>query len=95
LNFTGIVTVALAIDAKGILVADPEVDLIGIPEVDADGEKFDAIAYDAALDTVEQLPKGRRRDPDAVAESVKRAVRGAIAARWGKKPLCVVQVLVV
>jgi ribonuclease J len=95
LSFTGIVTVALAIDAKGILVADPEVDLIGIPEVDADGEKFDAIAYDAALDTVEQLPKGRRRDPDAVAESVKRAVRGAIAARWGKKPLCVVQVLVV
>jgi ribonuclease J len=95
LAFVGVVSVALAIDEKGMLVADPEIELIGIPEADADGEKFDTIAYEVAAETVEQLPKARRRDPDAVAESVKRAVRGAIAARWGKKPLCVVQVLVV
>ena len=95
LGFVGIVTVALAIDDKGVLAADPEVELIGIPEVDAEGEKFAAIAYDAVLDTVENLPKGRRRDPEAVLEAVKRAVRGAVADRWGKKPICVVQVIVV
>jgi ribonuclease J len=78
-----------------MLAADPEVELIGIPEADADGEKFDAIAYDAALDTVEQMPKQRRRDPEAIAESVRRAVRAAVAQRWGKKPICLVQVLVV
>jgi ribonuclease J len=77
------------------LVADPEVELIGIPETDADGEKFDAIAYDAALDTVERMPKPRRRDPEAIAEAVRRAVRAAIAQRWGKKPICVVQAIVV
>jgi ribonuclease J len=76
-------------------VADPEVELIGIPEADAGGEKFDTIAYEAALDTVEQMPKPRRRDPDAIAESVRRAVRAAVAQRWGKKPICLVQVLVV
>src|SRR5690349_7454722 len=95
LGFVGLVAVALALDNRGELAADPEVELIGIPEADADGEKFDAIAYDAVLDTVEQMPKPRRRDPEAIAESVRRAVRGAVAQRWGKKPICLVQVLVV
>jgi ribonuclease J len=95
LGYVGLVVVALALDERGMLAADPEVELIGIPEADADGEKFDAIAYDAALDTVEQMPKQRRRDPEAIAESVRRAVRAAVAQRWGKKPICLVQVLVV
>jgi ribonuclease J len=95
LGFVGIVCVALALDERGLLTADPAVELIGIPETDAEGEKFDAIAYDAVLDTVENLPKPRRRDPEEVAESVRRAVRAAVAERWGKKPICVVQVIVV
>jgi ribonuclease J len=90
-----VVSVALALDDKGMLAADPEVELIGIPEADQDGEKFAEIAYDVALETVEDMPKARRRDPDAMAESVKRAVRAAIASRWGKKPLCIVLVVVV
>jgi ribonuclease J len=95
LSMTGVVSVALALDDKGMLAADPEVELIGIPEADQDGEKFAEIAYDVALETVENMPKARRRDPDAMAESVKRAVRAAIASRWGKKPLCIVLVVVV
>jgi ribonuclease J len=95
LGFVGMAAVALALDERGMLVADPEVDLIGIPEADAGGEAFVAIASRAALGTVEQLPKARRRDPEAVSEAVRRAVRGAIAERWGKKPICLVQVLVV
>jgi ribonuclease J len=95
LGYVGIVSIALALDERGVLAADPSVELIGIPEADAEGEKFDAIAYDAVLDTVENLPKPRRRDPEAIGEAVKRAVRGAVAERWGKKPICIVQVLVV
>ena len=95
LSFVGVVAVAVALDERGELVADPEVDLIGIPEADADGMSFTEIAYNAALETVEQLPKARRRDPDALAESLKRGVRAAVANRWGKKPLCLVQVLIV
>jgi ribonuclease J len=95
LSMSGVVSVALALDDKGMLAADPEVELIGIPEVDQDGGKFAELAYDVALETVEQMPKARRRDPDAIGESVKRAVRAAIASRWGKKPLCIVLVAVV
>ncbi len=52
-------------------------------------------AYDAVLATFDSLPRGRRRDPDTVAEAVRRAVRAAIAERWGKKPMCHVHVLTV
>ena len=51
------------------------------------------IALDAVEEAFESLPKPRRRDPDAVAEAVRRAVRGAIAERWNKKPICHVHVL--
>ncbi len=95
LSFAGIVTVALALSEKGALVADPEVELIGIPETDAGGASMTDIARDAVEEAFEALPKPRRRDPDAVAEAVRRAVRGAIAERWNKKPICHVHVLIV
>ena len=47
------------------------------------------------LSTFESLPKPRRRDPDSLAEAVRRAVRAAIAQRWRKKPICHVHVLTV
>jgi ribonuclease J len=77
------------------LLADPQVDLMGIPETNADRQSMLEIAYDAAVEIVEHLPKGRRRDPQAVEESVKRGVRAAIAGNWGKKPICLVHVLTV
>jgi ribonuclease J len=95
LSFSGIVTVALALTDKGQLAANPEVELIGIPETGADGDSMAEVAYEAAVETVESLPRPRRRDPDSVAEAVRRAVRAAVAARWGKKTHVTVQVLMV
>ena len=95
LSFSGIVVVSLAISDKGALLADPEVELIGIPEVNAGKQSMTEIAYDAVVETFEHLPKARRRDPEAVEESVKRAVRAAIAGNWGKKPICIVHVVAV
>jgi ribonuclease J len=95
LSFAGAVSVALALSAKGELVGDPSLDLIGIPERDRDGVALYETAYDAVIETFESLPRGRRRDPDAVAEAVRRALRAAIAERWGKKPMCHVHVLTV
>src|SRR5690242_20639524 len=95
LAHVGVVAVALAIDGSGTLVGDPELDLIGIPEADAAGDTLASIAYDAIVETVAQLPRARRRDPDSVAEAVRRAVRAAVGAHWGKKPLCLVHVLAI
>ncbi|MFZ5693344.1 MAG: ribonuclease J [Pseudomonadota bacterium] len=95
LSFVGLVTVALALTEKGQLAADPEVELFGIPETGKDGKALADIAMDAVEETFESLPKARRRDPDSVAEAVRRGVRGAIAQQWGKKPVCHVHVLAV
>jgi ribonuclease J len=95
LSFAGAVSVALALTDKGQLAADPELDLIGIPERDRDGGLMQEAVADAILQTFESLPRKRRSDPDAVAEAIRRAVRAAIAERWGKKPMCRVHVLTV
>jgi ribonuclease J len=95
LGFVGIVTVALAVTERGQLAADPELELMGIPENAADGEAMAEIAYDAVTETFDSLPVPRRRDPDALAETVRRAVRAAVAQHWGKKPICHVHVLTV
>ena len=93
--FAGCAFVAIAMNEKGELADDPEVDLIGIPEKNASGEALDDIVFDAVVSTVEGLPRARRRDPDALAESVRRAVRASVNEHWGKKPLCFVHVLTV
>ncbi len=95
LSFAGIAFVAMAMTDKGQLASDPEIELVGIPEKSASGEAMLEIANDVVLETFETLPKPRRRDPDAVEESIRRAVRGALAQNWGKKPLVYVHVLIV
>jgi ribonuclease J len=95
LSFAGIVSVALALSDNSTLAADPEIELIGIPETDAGGRRMDEIAREAVEEAFAALPKPRRRDPDEVAEAMRRAVRSAIAERWNKKPICHVHVLIV
>jgi ribonuclease J len=95
LSFAGIITVAVAVNDKGQLLADPEVELIGIPDSMAGGESMADVVYNAAVETLETLPKPRRRDPDSVAESVRRGVRAAVAQHWRKKPNVSVHIVVV
>lgn len=93
LAFAGFVSVALAITEKGELADDPAVELVGIPEKAQDGSAMSELVYDAVLDTLNGLPRARRRDPDSVAESVRRSIRSVLSSQWGKKPACHVHVL--
>ena len=93
LAFSGVVSVALAVNARGELIADPEVMLTGVPAADGFGHRIEDIATDAAVEAFESMPRVRRRDPEAVAEAVRRAIRAALADSWNKKPTCHVHVL--
>jgi ribonuclease J len=75
------------------MVGDPDVLFSGVPRKTREGGGIDALVDGAIFETFENLPRGKRRDPDAVAETIERAVRNAINGVWGKKP--VVHVLVV
>jgi ribonuclease J len=93
LSFAGAISIALALTERGDLADDPSVDLLGIPERDREGKLLAEAVRDAVEDTFQSLGRGKRRDPDAVAEAIRRAVRSAVNARWGKKPMCYVHVL--
>jgi ribonuclease J len=93
LGFAGVVSIALALSDRGELIGDPQVTLTGIPEADALGHRIEAIAYDAAMGAFGSMPRQRRRDPEAVGEAVRRAIRAALSATWNKKPTCHVHVL--
>ncbi len=93
LAFAGIVSVAIAIDQRGELSGDPAVEHMGIPERTRSGETFAELIDDAIAETLNGLPRARRRDPEAVEQAVSRAIRGVIRAHWGKKPACHVLVV--
>ncbi len=93
LAFAGVVTVAIAVTAKGDVAGDPDVVLAGLPKRTASGKSMDEIVDAAIFETLDSLPRQKRRDPDATATAVERSIRSAVAFAWGKKPT--VHVLVV
>jgi ribonuclease J len=93
LSFAGAISVALSITERGDMAEGPSLDLIGIPERDREGRSMHEVVHDALMQTFDSLPRVLRRDPDAIAEALRRAVRAAVAERWGKKPMCHVHVL--
>lgn len=95
LSYVGVVSASVVITAKGELAADPEIEVAGLPAEGIDGDALEDVAFEAALNALQSMPKPRRRDPDVVEEAVRRAIRGSINAQWGKKPVCHVLVSVV
>jgi len=93
LGFAGVVSIALAVDKRGDLVGDPDMVSAGLPQRGRAGEDMGDVIDEAVFKTFEGLARSRRRDFDMVAKAIERAVRGAVQAAWGKKPL--VHVLVV
>jgi len=93
LSFVGIVSVAVAIDGKGNIAADPEIALMGLPPRGKDGSDMVELVGNAVDQTLESLPRQRRRNADTVEKAVERAVRGAVNQVWGKKPVCHVLVM--
>ena len=93
LSFAGVVSIALALTPKGEMAGDPDVMIAGLPERTRDGAGFDEIINSAIFETFEGLPRGKRRDPEAISSAIERGVRNSVNAVWGKKPQ--VHVLVV
>ncbi len=93
LAFAGVVSIAIALTAKGEMAGDPDVLIAGLPKATRLGAGLDEIVDAAIFETFESLPRGKRRDADFVGGAIERAVRNAVNAAWGKKPT--VHVLIV
>lgn len=95
LSHNGMVAIAIVMTHKGELVSEPDARLNGIPEGVGEGDSLLDITLDAVDSAFGSIPRPRRRDPDLVAEAVRRAVRSAIGEVWGKRPVTEVMVTVV
>jgi ribonuclease J len=93
LAFAGVVSICVAMDTKGEMAGEARIALIGLPIRSSDGVPLEEIISDTVNSVISSMPRGRRKDADAVEDGVEKAVRGAVHAVWGKKP--VVHALVV
>ncbi len=93
LSFAGIVSVAIAIDERGEVAGDPVIEVMGLPAKSRRGDSIPDLVADAVGDVLDGMPRGRRRDPEAVEQAVVRAVRSTVQGVWGKKPACHVLVV--
>jgi ribonuclease J len=87
LSFAGIVSVAIAVDERGTLMSDAEIRTAGLPVKTSDGQDFDAFVLDLTEDLLENLPKKKLQDPEALRQILERGIRNGISAEWDKKPM--------
>ena len=75
--------------AAGSASAAARVSMLGrSPPQDAEGTPFEDILAEAVDVVVKSIPRARRRDDDAIRETVRGGVRRAAEEIWGKKPVC-------
>ena len=93
LSFAGVISIGIALTSKGELAGDPDVVMAGVPRQGRAGKAMDEIVDDAIFQTLDGLPRQKRRDADLVGGAVERAVRNAVRNVWGKKPMVHVLVM--
>jgi ribonuclease J len=92
LGFAGIISVAIVLSDRGLVLEDPQIELTGLPQKDDAGQPLRERIEDVVDETLDSLPKPKRRDAGAVRDAVRKAVRAEIDQAWGKKPTVVVLV---
>ena len=95
LSTVGIVAVAIAIDANGVIAADSEVEIDGVPKFTADGRSMQELILIAVEGTLDGIPPKKRKDEERVKDAVRRTVRATVDQQWGKKPIVKVLVCLV
>ena len=84
--YNGAAMATVLVNKHGKIVADPQVTLLGLEDGDALLDLQDDLS-DAVRDAVDRLPNLSRRDDETVREAARLAIRRAIKARQGKKPM--------
>jgi len=87
LSAVGIIVVSIVLTRRGDILDEPEIVLDGIPFETADGDDMGDVVFDAIDGTLASIPAARRKDPELVRESVRRAVRSSVGQEWGKRPI--------
>ena len=94
LQYTGAVHVSLVIDDRGELLADPQLDMIGLVDLkNAGEEQIDNNLYDEICDLVGGMKKGDLKNDDTISDKVGIGVRRFCNMTLGIKPKTTVHVI--
>lgn len=85
LLFNGSVVATVVLDGEGEMLADPQVTLSGLVDMEEDARLHDDV-LDAVEDAVDEMPARKRREDGAVEEAVRRELRALLRAALGKRP---------
>ncbi len=86
LSVAGIVVVSICIDREGKMRGSAKIVIEGLPEVEADTIDAHSVVEQAMDGVLSSMSKKLRRNPDALGEALRRAVRGELNNWWGRKP---------
>lgn len=92
MSFAGAVVVSIVLNRSGRLVVGPHLCAMGMPDYIEGPDHTEDVLEELVLDVLHTLPLKKRQDVEAVAHSVRQAVRAYLFRVWGKKPLCEVLV---
>jgi ribonuclease J len=87
LSFAGIIVVTVVLDRNDGLATEPQVAIEGVPPFDGNGREMSDLLIEAAEVAFDSVPRPRRKDRAALAETLRIAVRRAASDTWGKKPI--------
>jgi ribonuclease J len=82
----GIISIAFALTAKGEVAGTPDVTMFGLPSKTRDNQPMDEVVDRALFQTLDSLPRAKKKDADTACTAVEKAVRAAVSNAWGKKP---------
>jgi len=87
----GQVMVAVVVDVDGVLIADPGVRCLGMPQQDHGWKApLDEMIANAVDDAIEGAPRKAKRSDSGLEQVIARAARGVAVRYWGKKPVMTV-----
>jgi ribonuclease J len=81
----GVILVSVAFDEKNRLLGEPAIFMKGIPREDNDGDDLREVVETAVQGALDGLSKDKRRSERDVEGAIRRAVRGELMPRWGKR----------
>ncbi len=86
LSFGGMISVSICVNKKGNIVAGPDIEIMGLPNIDDGYETLDEIIEKSIHSVIASMPQKKRTDIPRLTEGLRRAVRSEVRAYWGKKP---------
>ncbi|GAB5389922.1 MAG: ribonuclease J [Alphaproteobacteria bacterium] len=92
LSYAGVISVSVAIDTRGELLADPKVEMSGVASDDDEDELIPELV-DAIEKAIINLPRPRRADDGHCHEAARLAVRRRVKKLFDKKPVIHVAVM--